>query len=221
MTYLFGYAGQRKSVAEMERTLTWARGEPEFRRRIVALLDACPHDLGVGTLWRSEDVQAANYARDPKTFAPPGRSWHESSTPEGHALAVDLLNYQPAIGWADANAHRFGLHSFRTVNNEIWHYQPVEIPNRRYPTGSLWVNGLPEWKLPGAPSEEEDMPLSDEDIQRVAEAVAPAVAKAVWALEINDIPSGAKAKVGSVLGWMRNSAHEAHKWAAEAARNTR
>lgn len=131
-TYLFGYSGERLTLAEMERTDTWGKVHPEVRRRVVALMEDCPHDLGFGNGWRSSERQAENYERDPNTYAPPGSSYHES-TVEGYALAVDLLNYQPAIGWADDNADRYGLVHFKFVNGEPWHFQPVEIPHaRRY-----------------------------------------------------------------------------------------
>lgn len=74
--------------------------------------------------------------------APPGRSYHESTTNGGlgFALAVDMVGTH-AIGNRLASA--FGLNSFEDVNAEPWHYQPIEIPNARRNYGGQFENPTP------------------------------------------------------------------------------
>ena len=62
---------------------------------------------------------------------------------------------------------RFGLRSFRYVNNEPWHVQPVEISTSR--KHATTMPALVHWELPG--EGDDDMPLSDDDINRIATAV--------------------------------------------------
>lgn len=159
-------------------------------------MDDCPHDLGFGNGWRSSERQAENYRRDPDTYAPPGYSYHEP-TLNGWALAVDLLNYQPAIGWANDNAERYGLVHFKNVNGEPWHFQPMEIPKaRRYFDPAK--HKLSTFPLPGDPQppeqEDDDMyidqkvwdsigstpPLADIQAGRYTEWFALSVVKAMY-----------------------------------------
>lgn len=155
MSYLFGYNGQRKSLAQMMQTNTWSKVQPEVRRRSIAMMDDCPYDLGVGGGWRDSSLQEATfyqrtyevscsgshkYTYKGKCYnlksgmaptAPPGLSYHESTDPFGYALAIDFLNYMPAIGWLNEHCHDYDLKHFGDVNGERWHVQPVEIPNAR------------------------------------------------------------------------------------------
>ena len=169
MTYLFGYQGKRYTLPQIEQFETWNRVNPELRERILCMIDQCPHDLGIGSGWRSSEVQQrlfesryTPYKEPPGIYwdgaywrrnagaapaAPPGRSYHESTDPKGYALAVDLLNYNPAIGWANANDRAYGVNDFAAVNNEAWHYQPVEIPTARRNYNPA-VHVLQNWKLP-------------------------------------------------------------------------
>lgn len=74
--------------------------------------------------------------------APPGRSYHESTTGDGYALAVDMVG-DHRVG--NPMAAGVGLRHFATVNGEPWHYQPVEIPNARRSYGGEFENvKLPE-----------------------------------------------------------------------------
>lgn len=76
--------------------------------------------------------------------APPGRSYHESTTDggKGFALAVDMVG-DHRLG--NPMAANFGLRHFANVNGEPWHYQPVEIPNARRSYGGEFENvTLPE-----------------------------------------------------------------------------
>ena len=156
--YMTGYNGQTKTREELLKWSVWLRIEPEFRRRILALMDAClaaGKKIGVGGAWRSSDQQKnlflsryhieddGDYTGD--TFwngqywernagaapaAPPGVSYHEPCTPEGYCLAVDMVGDVAFMGTIAGN---YGLVHFGNVNGEPWHLQPAEIPNsRRY-----------------------------------------------------------------------------------------
>lgn len=65
---------------------------------------------------------------DAAPMAPPGRSYHESTTRDGKCLAVDLVG---DLRWIGANASKFGLLHFGNINGELWHLQPIEIPHAR------------------------------------------------------------------------------------------
>lgn len=154
MTYLYGYAtpSQRLTVAELETRATWKNLDAEFKRRLVALFNASQaagHEVGIGGGWRSSQQQEAlfrsRYTSAPAppgilwngtwwtkkpgvaSSAPPGRSYHEDSTPDG-AIAADLIG---DIAWAGTVAETFGLFDLSAVNDEPWHFQPVEIPVAR------------------------------------------------------------------------------------------
>lgn len=61
-------------------------------------------------------------------MAPPGRSYHESTTRDGKCLAVDAVG---SLTFITANASKFGLLHFGNINGESWHLQPIEIPHAR------------------------------------------------------------------------------------------
>lgn len=148
--YLFGYGSTTLSLAELESRQVWRLLHPEFRRRLVAMFDACPGSAGCGGGARTSAEQRALFlsrydvvTSGGTTFfegkwwrrkegvaaaAPPGLSYHEVTTPDGFALAIDVVGDQ---AWMRANAWRWKLHDFSDVNGELWHHQPVEIPNSR------------------------------------------------------------------------------------------
>lgn len=179
-TYPVGYAtpAARLTLAELETRRTWSKLDPEFRRRLLAFFDAAQAagaDLGLGGGWRSSEIQLATflarhavvpsggccsyngrrYALKPGNAhaAPPGLSYHEETTPQGLALAADLIG---DLVWANRNAARFGLVHFANVGNEPWHHQPTEIPTgrSRYKGEPLTVFALPG--TPPRPPEPED-----------------------------------------------------------------
>jgi hypothetical protein len=153
-TYQFGYDGRRLTLAELNQRPTWTRLHPELRRRLVAMFDDARddgRDLGIGQGWRSSAEQERTFrARyhvvterpwdtvwngqrwrkkaGVAAAAPPGRSYHEETTPDGHALAADLVG---DLDWMNAHCGDFGLRHFANVNREPWHVQPIEIPTSR------------------------------------------------------------------------------------------
>lgn len=167
-TYLYGYNGGRKSLAEMEQRDAWARVHPEMRRRLVALFDASQdagHEVGFGEGWRSSAAQRQVFLErhtevasggccgfDAKRWqlkanmahaAPPGRSYHEETDAYGYCYAVDAVG---DLTWLGATANAYGLVDFSDVNSEPWHLQPVELPtSRKDYTGQP----LDVWPLPG------------------------------------------------------------------------
>jgi hypothetical protein len=163
MSYLYGYGDTRLTRSELMARSTVSRLHPEFRRRMLAMMDAAAAvgvDLGVGTGWRVQPPAKPG-------FAQPGNSNHEGfpAGPESTgAVAADMV---PAAGWPwmEKNAARFGLRTFRNVNSEPWHIQPAEIPASRNWRTKPWK--LDTFPLPAppahtppptaTPSEEDDM----------------------------------------------------------------
>lgn len=139
----YGYGDVIVTPQELMTKNTFNRLHPEMRRRFLALsyyLYTIGVPLGVGTGWR---IQPPNKPG----FAEPGNSWHEGVPVASlaNALAIDTV---PASSWAKMEPvlARFGLRSFRSVNNEPWHIQPIEIPtSRRYATT---LPPLRTWTLP-------------------------------------------------------------------------
>jgi hypothetical protein len=78
--------------------------------------------------------------------APPGRSYHESTTKNGLALAADMIGDHAL---ANKIEHLHGLRDFANVNSEPWHYQPIEIANSR--SNYKGPEPLPLFSLPGQP----------------------------------------------------------------------
>lgn len=175
-TYPFAYGSTMLTMAEYETKETVYNLHPELWSRFKALMEygytqGVP--LGVGTGWRIQPDPP------PAGFAQPGNSWHEScpvSPTSATALAIDAVLEQ-SWPWMEANCALYGLRTFRDVNDEPWHAQPFEIPaSRSYATV---LPPMQIWPLPGD-EEEVDMPLTDDDVARIA--------KAVWDELIGDPP---------------------------------
>ena len=169
-TYPWGYGSTRLTLAEYETRTGWNRLHPEFRRRIAAMMQDAKSrgvDLGLGGGYRSSAQQRtlflSRYVEDPagtitwdgKTWskkpgvasaAPPGRSYHEETDPQGFAFAADLVG---DMAWMNANCQRFGLLHFANVNNEPWHVQPEELPRSR---SKYTGQQLATYPLNGAPA---------------------------------------------------------------------
>ena len=147
-TFPYGYNGARLTWDQMMRQSTVNRLHPEVRRRFRALIEHAAREgrpLGVGTGWRIQPNPP------PPGFARPGNSWHEScpvSPTSSTAMAIDTVQ-QSSWDWMERNCKTYGLRTFRHVNNEPWHVQPVEIP-----TGRRFATTLPPlrtWPLPDPP----------------------------------------------------------------------
>lgn len=119
---------------------------PEVQRRFHAMILTAYNlgiPLGIGTGWRIQPNPP------PPGFAKPGNSWHEScpvSPNSATALAIDTV---PNVSWPwmEEHARNFGFRTFRAVNNEPWHIQPIEISaSRKYATT---LPDLYTWHLPG------------------------------------------------------------------------
>lgn len=169
--YPYGWKGRRLPLAVIARMAPVRKLDPEFRRRVFAMMQAAGkagRGLGIGESWRSSETQlrgfldrhhevqtggccqynGKRYALNPHRahMAPPGLSYHESTTPQGLALAVDMVGN---LKWMNANAERFGLVHFAQVNHEPWHVQPAELPaSRRNYKPSM--SPLKEFPLPNA-----------------------------------------------------------------------
>lgn len=177
-TYPFGYAGRRLTLEELRRQSGWNLLNAEVCRRLLALFDRAQDegtDLGIGGGWRSSQVQERTFRQryligacpgdvrwqgmcwhlkpGMAPAAPPGLSYHESM-PDGFALAADLIG---DLSWAHSVCLEVGLRHFANVNNEPWHFQPVEVPTSR----RQW-NGetLRRWPIPNT-EEEIDMIVLD------------------------------------------------------------
>jgi hypothetical protein len=78
----------------------------------------------------NKKYQGKCWAKNPGVAgaAVPGNSYHEVTTPDNFALALDM---QGDITWMLDHTDRFGLVDFRNVGNEPWHVQPIEVPTAR------------------------------------------------------------------------------------------
>ena len=175
LRFPYGYAKDSNGVmgmgtlltrAELEKKQTVYKLHPEFWRRSIALFEFAAQrgvPLGVGTGWRVQPNPP------PSGFAQPGNSNHEGFPADGTsggAVAIDTVP-APSWPWMEQHSDLFGLRTFKNVNDEPWHIQPSDIPASRSRRTEPW--NLTTWDLPG--DEEEDMPLSDDDVNRIAKAV--------------------------------------------------
>lgn len=55
--YPYGYGGSKISMEALEEKNTVKNAHPEFWRRVKRMLEDGEGRLGIGTLWRSSDVQ--------------------------------------------------------------------------------------------------------------------------------------------------------------------
>lgn len=160
ITVPYGYGNKRVDIDQLDNYETWSKLHPEFKRRVKAMFVAANGHVGVGTGWRSSDLQKAVFLQrhvvsptgklhwDGKSWAlkpgmapaaPPGMSFHEGVN-NGMAMAIDVVG---DVNWADDHAQQFGLVEFRAVNHEPWHFQCAELPHGF----SSWVKaGRPQPK---------------------------------------------------------------------------
>lgn len=130
---------------------------PDLRKRVQALIEACPHSIGITSAWRSRAEQQRLYEGWKKRLPgfnpanPPGVSKHEHTLPDGRpgANACDLSypGGKKAVAWAHEHAAEFGLHF--PIRRENWHAES---------------NGRPfQEPEPAAPPIEEDDVLNADD----------------------------------------------------------
>lgn len=167
-TYPSGYAGAQVTLAQMRTRSDVQMLDPEFRRRVFAMMRAARRagvPLGIGGAGRSTAQQTAlflaRHYEDPNgaiywngkrwtrkagvaAAAPPGLSYHEETTPTGGALAVDMVP-PTSLAWMAANCARFGLVHLGPPSpvNELWHVQPADVPASRRSYNALWHHPLP------------------------------------------------------------------------------
>lgn len=174
--YMTGYSGATRDEAGLFAWAPWARFDPEFRRRLKMLMDDAidkGFKVGVGGGWRSSDAQRdlflSRYHREDDNnltgsvywngvwwekndgaapAAPPGRSYHESTTKTGMCLAADMVGN---LTYLTENCGRFGLVHFGNINGEPWHLQPIEIPHSRSGYDPAKHEPLKRWEVPTSP----------------------------------------------------------------------
>jgi hypothetical protein len=165
--YLLGYNNKQVSEADLVNSAMWQGLDPEFARRLLGMMRALNDKgilYGIGGALRSTDQQrnlflyrhnvvdtggccgyeGKRYALKPNVAhaAPPGKSYHEPSTPNGKCLAADMVGDHRQ---AEQIMKNYGLRNFATVNNEPWHFQPLDIPTSR----SMFSTS--SWPLPTYP----------------------------------------------------------------------
>jgi hypothetical protein len=142
------------AITKAQSNTSFKKMHPKMQERIVKMLNDNPK-LYFGNGWRDSKTQSDMFhSRYEKVeskegadlewngaywkrvrgvpAAPPGRSMHEIG------LAADIHGDD---AWLVANAERYGLKTFASVNNEPWHVQPAELPNGRKQyeeAGALW-----------------------------------------------------------------------------------
>lgn len=114
----------------------WYEGmDPEFARRLQALIEASGGRIGVGSGYRSVEEQTAlwnkalaDHGGDEEAtrmvVAPPGKSNHN------FGVAADLSWSEDGQQWAHDNAERFGL--VFPMGWEPWHIEPVGVREGTY-----------------------------------------------------------------------------------------
>lgn len=170
-TYVCGWNGKTKTLEELKVWSHWVRLDPEYQRRALAAMDdsiIAGSPIGIGEIFRTHAQQdqvfrarhhivasggcctydGHRWALNPGMAhaAPPDSSYHEATTPDGNALAIDWLGN---LKWLAENQAKYGL---VPMPSEAWHKQPKEIPLGR----SKYVAGLhhplPKIVLPGQPT---------------------------------------------------------------------
>lgn len=170
--YPYSYGTRRLSLDDMAAQSVVRKLDPEFRRRLFAMMSAAAtagKSLGIGGGWRSSATQLAGflnrhhrvlfggccrwqgkrYGLNAHTahMTPPGLSYHESTTPDGCALAADMIGNLP---WMRANCVRFGI-SITVPAKELWHVQPAELPGSRGGYRPATMHPLKVFPIAGAP----------------------------------------------------------------------
>lgn len=174
--YMTGYNGTVRTRDELLAWSHWRNLDPEMGRRVLALLDAsilAGRPVGIGSIFRSFEQQRNLFESRYRVVsawrpgavqwqgqwwvknagvaaaAPPGRSYHEATTPDARALAIDFTG---DLGYLAQNAGAYGLVEFSDVNSEPWHGQPKELPHSRSRYHAPTMHPLPVIPLPDQPA---------------------------------------------------------------------
>lgn len=198
----FGYGKDWRDIDWMRDWLL-EHHHPEYVRRLCAWLEHKNGMIGVGGGWRDDGSQP-----DEPGFAPEGKSFHQNQAfADGFvgAAAVDVVRADPAggihqtVSWSDvpnqdsADAATWGVHA--NVNAgptpEAWHIQPVEIDG-----WDSWNDcGCPApaagYPLPGTETEDDD--VTNDDIERIADAV--------WGRMLTFTPTDKQLPAYQLLEW--------------------
>jgi hypothetical protein len=166
--YPFGYGdwAARVTLDTLFEKETVRKLHPEYRRRLKSLLVKGGGRFGIGTGWRSSDVQKSIFlARHYKVAsggccrygnaryqlkkgvahaAPPGSSFHEAVV-HGWASAIDAIG---DINWLAQNCEAYGLEQ-ATWGNEDWHYQFTEFPHSVTQWRAAGQPAPKTWSIPG------------------------------------------------------------------------
>lgn len=170
--YPWGYRGARLSLEEIANKPTVQMMDPEFRRRVLSMMDSAARSgvsLGIGGAGRNSAGQRALFLQrheqvliggccklDGKRYrlkagaahaAPPGLSYHEPTTPDGKCLAADMVGN---LRWMAGHCADFGLRDFSALG-ERWHIQPAGIPKGRSQYNSKLHHPLHRIELPDRP----------------------------------------------------------------------
>jgi hypothetical protein len=179
MGYPVGYSGKTVDRAGLEAWSEWRMLDPEYQRRALAIMDAAAADgrpLGIGSVFRTFARQEQLFLNRHRVVAsggccsyqgkrwelnkgtahaaPPGQSYHEATTPDGKALAVDFIG---DLRYLAEHGQTYGIIEFSKVNREPWHGQPADIPKGRSLYRPDRHHPLSRWPLPSpAPTTPED-----------------------------------------------------------------
>lgn len=166
-----GGPGIPRAMSSIELRVDVKALEPEFWRRIKALMIHSGGTIGVGGGARSTEAQRLLFlsryhiddvngtvrynghlwAKNPgvASAAPPGSSYHEDGTTPNGALAVDMVGDLTVLR---TDGYKFGLIEFADVNNEPWHAQPLELPHARREFDLPTMYPLHAWQFPLTPA---------------------------------------------------------------------
>lgn len=174
MRYMTGYNGTTRDLAGLLSWSHWQNLDSEMQRRTLAILDDSYDNgtpLGIGSIFRTTEGQTALFlSRHRKAnrgccywegsyyellpgmahAAPPGRSYHEATTREGKAVAIDFTG---ALSFLHTHAKAYGFIHFAKPHplNEPWHAQPFDVPSAKrdyHPGTVLQAIVLPKKPVP-------------------------------------------------------------------------
>lgn len=133
LTVPYQYGSARLTIEALRTKTTFARLDPEFQRRLVAMFIAANGQVGLGTGWRDPVANDVEVRRRQAIRAAGGhaapmqistRTWHCATPAQGADLVGDLR-------WVATHCDAFRLRTFAAVNGEPWHVACVETPTRR------------------------------------------------------------------------------------------